>query len=177
MHSPEQRFRAAFADGYGDVVRFARRRADPEWAEDIAADAFLIAWRRITDLPADPGDARAWLFGIARHCLLNDSRSARRRDALRVRLADVTPLAPPEDLAGDTALRLDLATAWEQLGAVEQEVLSLTVFERLTTAQAGAVLSLSPGAVRVRLSRARATLRRHLDAGSTTSATTWEVQP
>ena len=39
------------------------------------------------DLPTEPGDARAWIFGIARDCLLNHDRSRRRQAALAVRLA------------------------------------------------------------------------------------------
>ncbi|HHV21498.1 MAG TPA: sigma-70 family RNA polymerase sigma factor [Propionibacterium sp.] len=165
MRPSEQRFRSAFADSYADVVRFARRRTDPDRAEDIAADTFLTAWRRIADLPHDPGDARAWLFGIARHCLLNDRRAERRRDGLVVRLLDVEAAPPLPDAEADTAiLRADLATAWKHLSATDQEVLALVVFERLTASQVGAVLDVAPGTVRVRLSRARAALRRHLES-------------
>ncbi|WP_432557487.1 RNA polymerase sigma factor [Granulicoccus sp. GXG6511] len=186
MRPSEQRFRAAFADSYADVVRFARRRTEPERAEDVAADAFLIAWRRIADLPDDPGDARAWLFGIARHCLLNDRRSERRRDGLLVRLIDHDSAPGLPDGDTDAAiLRADLARAWKRLRDTDQEVLALVVFERLTAAQVGAVLELTPGAVRVRLARARAALRRELGsppsasrpASSRASSTTQEVLP
>lgn len=173
--SREQHFRTAFADGYADVVKFARRRADPERAEDIAAETFLVAWRRIADLPTDPGDARAWLFGIARHCLLNDRRAERRRDGLVVRLADLAT-APPLSDPDATLLRIDLAAAFNHLSSTDQEVLGLVVFERLTTTQVATVLELSPGAVRVRLSRARAALRRGLDSLHTT-AQAQEVLP
>lgn len=183
----ERRFRAAFTACHGDVLCFARRRTDPERAEDIAAETFLVAWRRITDLPEDPGDARAWLFGIARNCLLNDHRAQRRRDGLLVRLADpaTAPLSPVlADTADATALRIDLAAAFSRLSATDQEVLALVIFEQLTTAQVGTVLDLTPGAVRVRLSRARAALRDQLADSTTTSTpalctsmTTEEVLP
>lgn len=164
MKSSEQRFRAAFADSYADVVRFARRRTDPERAEDVAAETFLTAWRRVADLPADPGDARAWLFGIARHCLLNDRRTERRQDGLVMRLTDATAPSARDAAADIAVLRVDLAEAFNGLSSTDQEVLALVVFEQLTTAQVGAVLGLTPGAVRVRLSRARAALRRGLTA-------------
>jgi RNA polymerase sigma-70 factor (ECF subfamily) len=178
LRPSEQRFRAAFSDSYADVVRFARRRADPDRAEDVAAETFLTAWRRITDLPVDPGDARAWLFGIARHCLLNDRRAERRRDGLLIRLVDLDTAPPlPDDDTDAAILRVDLAAAWGHLSATDQEVLALVVFERLTAAQVGTVLELTPGAVRVRLSRARAALRRGLESPTTMFPDTQEVLP
>lgn len=63
----ERRFRAAYDDTYADVLRFAQRRGDPAHADDVVAETFLVAWRRLDDLPRRPDDVRAWLFGIARH--------------------------------------------------------------------------------------------------------------
>jgi len=64
-----------------DLVRFVARRVHPTHAEDIVADAFLVAWRRFEDLPTDAG-ARAWLFGIAQRTMLNGRRGDQRRRAL-----------------------------------------------------------------------------------------------
>ncbi len=160
----EQRMRTVFAANHGDVVRFAQRRTGPERAEDIAAETFLVVWRRIEEVPVDPGDARAWLFGVARNCLLNDRRSERRRDGLAVRLAEHPAPTGPHDPADVVAPRLDLTTAWRRLSDDDQEVLALAVFEQLSAQQAAVVLGTSAGAVRVRLSRARARLRTHLES-------------
>ncbi|MBB3094510.1 DNA-directed RNA polymerase specialized sigma24 family protein [Actinoplanes campanulatus] len=89
----ESRFRALYADTYADVLRFAQRRVHPSHAEDVVADTFLAAWRRLDVAPREHGDARAWLFGIARNCLLNARRGLGRQDALAVRLAEVRPAA------------------------------------------------------------------------------------
>lgn len=94
MSSPqrhrEERFGSLFADAYLDVLRFAQRRVHPSHAEDVAAEVFLVAWRRLDQTPRTAGDARAWLFGIARHCLLNAERGQDRRDALAVRISETT---------------------------------------------------------------------------------------
>lgn len=161
---PEGRFRALYADTYPDVLRFAQRRVHPSHAEDVVADTFLVAWRRLADAPSRTDDTRAWLFGIARHCLLNTRRGLGRQDSLAVRIAEVSPLteaAVAEDEAA--ALRLDLAAAWRLLNAAEQETLALTVFEDLTSPQAGRVLGITAASYRLRLLRARRTLRRHLE--------------
>jgi DNA-directed RNA polymerase specialized sigma24 family protein len=83
----EQTFRSLYAAVYPDLLRFAQRRAHPDHAEDVVADAFLVVWRRLDELPRLAEDARAWVFGIARNLLLNDQRTAQRQQALGVRLA------------------------------------------------------------------------------------------
>ena len=168
---PAQRFTALFDGAYGDVLRFVRRRHGDEGAEDVVADAFLVAWRRLEDLPEDPGDARAWLFGIARGTLANSRRGDRRRDALGVRLADHG--AHGAEAADDAAaLRLDVGRSWKLLTADEQEAIALTVFDGLTSAQAARVLGVTPVAYRLRLSRARRRLRRLVEDGPPPAART-----
>ncbi len=159
-----ERFRILFRAAHPDVLRFVLRRTSPDLAEDVVAETFLVAWRRVADLPVALDDARAWLFGIARNQLLNAHRGARRQDALAVRLAGAAALGGgvTPDAADAAVGRLDVAQAWHRLPAADQEVLALTVFEQLTSGQAAAVLGISPGAYRVRQSRARAALRRHL---------------
>lgn len=160
----QAKFRALYAGAHADVLRFVRRRVHPDQAEDVVADAFLTAWRRVGDLPDDPDDARAWLFGIARNCLLNARRGEHRRGALAVRLADARPSGAAWHDADPALLaeRIDVADAWSRLNDAEQEVIALSVLDGLTSAQAGAVLGISAVAYRLRLSRARAGLRRAL---------------
>ena len=160
--SREAWFRAVYEATYEDLLRFAQRRVDRCDAEDVAAAVFLVAWRRLADMPEGLDDARPWLFGVARATMLNHRRGERRREALAVRIADAS--ARHRDGAHDdgTASRLDLASAWSRLSAGEQEVISLAVWEGLDSARAAAVLGCSATAYRLRLSRARRSLRRHL---------------
>jgi len=163
----EERFRTLFATAYGDVLRFTQRRVHPTHAEDVVAEAFLAAWRRLDDAPSTPDDLRAWLFGITRNCLLNTRRGQERQRALAVRLAEVESVtSPPDQLAEVVTRRLALVSAWQRLSDTDQEVLALTVFEDLTSPQAGRVLGISSAAYRLRLMRARRQLRAHLDAAA-----------
>ncbi|WP_024287771.1 RNA polymerase sigma factor [Cellulomonas sp. KRMCY2] len=171
MHSPEQTREQRFADlydrAYTDVLRFVQRRAGPERAEDIVHEAFLITWRRFDDVPERADDARAWLFGTARNCLLNDQRGQVRRGALEVRLAATT--SSSTDAEDDLiSRRVDLAAAWRRLRPEDQEVLSLAIWEDLPSPQAGRVLGISSTAYRIRLHRARLSLRRQVE--TTTSS-------
>ncbi|NQX13382.1 RNA polymerase sigma factor [Microbacteriaceae bacterium VKM Ac-2855] len=160
-----QLFSELYEREYLDIVRFLRRRAHPERADDLAHEAFLVAWRRFDSLPPHPNEARAWLFTIARNCLLNERRGQDRHDALIVRIgaaAELTSAASDEEVAA----RLDLAAAWERLSPPQQEAIALTAWEGLTAIQAARVTGSSPVAFRVRLHRARAALRGHLTAPS-----------
>lgn len=161
----EQRFRHLYDAAYEDLLRFIRRRVHPTHAEDVLGDVMLVAWRRLDDVPADRSAARAWLFGVARMTLQNTRRREQRHDAIAVRLSEVRHRTAD---AGDDpdliACRVDVAAAWPRLSATEQEAIALSVLDGLTAPEAATVLSISPTAFRLRLSRARRTLRRLADA-------------
>ena len=163
----EEHFRALFVASHPDVLRFAARRAHPSHAEDVVAEVFTVAWRRLDEVPSRADEARAWLFGIARNCLLNATRGQGRREALAVRVAERSDVLTSSTSSGDLAVvdqRLDLAAAWRRLSEGDQEALCLAVFEDLTSAQAARVLGTTATAYRLRLMRARRALRRELEA-------------
>jgi RNA polymerase sigma-70 factor (ECF subfamily) len=164
--SGEQRFTELFAETYAPVLRFIERRVHPSHAEDIASEVFLVAWRRLADVPAELEDARAWLFGVARLTLLSGVRGELRRRALAVRIAQ-NPLGRGDAAGLDPDLvagRLDLVHAWGRLSSVHQEALALTVWDGLDGPRAARVLGISPVAYRLRLSRARRALRAHCES-------------
>jgi RNA polymerase sigma-70 factor (ECF subfamily) len=161
-NSSEARFSALYQASYADLVRFAQRRVEHSHAEDVAAETFLVAWRRLDDVPDEPLDARAWLFGVARHTIMNTRRGSDRRRALAVRLATISSTATDGD-AELVIQQVDLAKAWNLLSEVHQEALALAVLDGLAAPQAAVVLGISPVAFRLRLSRARRALRTRLD--------------
>src|SRR5262249_35749234 len=93
---PEQRFEAIFASHYRDVLRYALRRTDPAHAEEVANEAFLVAWRRLERVPEH---ALPWLYAAAAHVLANQRRASARH-ARRERAA-----AEPASLGRDPAER------------------------------------------------------------------------
>jgi RNA polymerase sigma-70 factor (ECF subfamily) len=163
----EQRFRDLYDAAYVDLLRFVSRRVHPSHAEDVVGDVMLVAWRRLDDVPTDLSSARAWLFGVARKTLQNSRRREERHDAVAVRLADFRH--GPADLGDHPDLvagRVDIAAAWPLLSATDKEAIALSVLDGLNAPEAAAVLGISSTAFRLRLSRARRSLRRHVDSGT-----------
>jgi RNA polymerase sigma-70 factor (ECF subfamily) len=77
----EERFRRLYAAYERHVYAYCLRRIDRDLAIDCTADTFLVAWRRISDVPA--GDrALPWLYRTARHVIGDRYRSRTRGRAL-----------------------------------------------------------------------------------------------
>jgi RNA polymerase sigma-70 factor (ECF subfamily) len=147
-----RRFEQLFAAQYAAVAAYANRRASAADAEDVVAETFLVAWRRLADVP---DDAKPWLFGVARRVLANQRRAAGRRDALYERAA--ASLTARGD-AGDTLVLQALAPLSDR----DREVLLLAAWDGLTTAESAAALGCSRAAAKVRLPRAKRRLRDEL---------------
>ncbi|MFF2452905.1 RNA polymerase sigma factor [Isoptericola sp. NPDC058082] len=157
----EGRFTALFEATHRPLLAYAVRRvADPADAADVVAEAFLVAWRRIEDVPAGT-DARPWMFGVARRVLANHHRGTRRRTALadRLRAEVVEAVPPPSD--DDVS---DVEQALARLGDEDRELLRLVAWEQLARDEIAMVLGVSRAAVRVRLHRARRRLADQLAA-------------
>lgn len=159
------RFAALFAEHWKPILGFAARRcrtiAD---AGDVAAEVFLVAWRRMVELP--PGDgARLWLYAVARNAVANHRRGEIRRERLGRALLDACVEEWSVDPADLIAIREDAAMVRAALGtlrAIDADLLTLTAWEGLTSAQAARVVGISAEAARTRIFRARRKLRQHL---------------
>lgn len=162
--SDEERFQTLFRAVYDDLLCFVERRIHPVVAEDVVAEVFLVAWRRLQDVPTERDQARAWLFGVAHRTLANQRRGDNRRQQLASRIGNVLPLtASDPDQSEQVISQVDLARAWSLLSPADQEVLTLNAMDGLTGAQTAMVLDISTTAVSVRLMRARRRLRLHLN--------------
>jgi RNA polymerase sigma-70 factor, ECF subfamily len=155
-------FDSCFRTHYAEVLAYALRRVgDREGAEDVAAETFAIAWRRLDALPAEP---LPWLLGIARHVLQNEARSARRRSRLLARIAAARADSSGRSLADSVTERSIILTALARLREREREILRLAAWEGLDGRAAAAALGCSRGAYAVRLHRARRRLAKELAA-------------
>jgi RNA polymerase sigma-70 factor, ECF subfamily len=145
---------ALWHDWHRHVLAYALRRADRATAEDVVAETFAVAWRRLDDVPDPP---LPWLLGVARRVLANLRRGERRRGALLERLrrerstAQAAPGEESEVLAALAALR-----------ERDREVLLLHAWEGLDHAGAGTVMGCSAETFAVQLHRARQRFARAL---------------
>ncbi len=170
---------AAFAQFYrahvGEVTRFVTRRvADPHLAADLTAEVFLAAIDAAARYRGSAGGPRTWLYGIARNVIAAEfRRSARERRAVGQIAA--RRLLEPDDV-GRLIEQIDASRQvrrlHEDLRALpdgERAVIELVSVDGLTIAEAAAALGLRPVTARVRLLRARRSLRSAL-AQHTTQA-------
>ncbi len=137
----------------GEPLRqYAARRTDAETAQDVVADAFLVIWRRLDDVPV--GGELPWCYAVARNCLANAERSARRQRGLLTRIARMDP--PPQvEVAVPDAPDSSLHRALAQLPADDRELLRLWAWEDLAPAEIAVVLHTTSNAVSIRLHRAK----------------------
>ena len=145
------RFDALFTAHQRHVLAYAMRRTQA-WAdaEDVAAETFAIAWRKVDTIPET--EPLLWLYAVARRVLANHRRGHGRRERLAalIRVEDVaTPLRAGEDRDGPAFAALG------SLSPADQEILRLVAWEELGNQAIAAVLGITPNAVAIRLHRAR----------------------
>jgi RNA polymerase sigma factor (sigma-70 family) len=148
------RFEALFRAEYPTVAGYIGRRVEPDLVDDLVDEVFLVAWRRLDRVPAEP---RPWLLTVARNVLGTHIRGARRSRALNVRLAtsEVDRTSPPSADSG-------AAAALAALRPKDREALLLVSWEGLTPSEAARVLGERPASFRSRLHRARSRFRQAL---------------
>lgn len=136
-----------------------RLTGDPVRAEDLVQETLLRAWqhREITD---EGGlSARAWLFTVARNMVIDDSRSSRFRN--EVRMPDFVGFAePPGAVEADATVdRLLIAEALAQLSAAHRAVIGRSYYLGWSTAQISQDLDIPEGTVKSRMHSAVRALR------------------
>jgi RNA polymerase sigma-70 factor (ECF subfamily) len=164
----KNRFEAIYKQTYEHILGYAVRRCEsPEDAADVVAETFAIAWRRFDALPAG-GEARLWLYGVARNVLANHRRGLARHRHRSVRLdTDVADLyaRSPEHSAELSAI----ARTLRELPDDDRELISLVAWEGLDPGEIARVLGCSRNAARIRLHRARKRLSKALSSAGITA--------
>src|SRR3954462_10149095 len=115
----KQEFRAIYAAHHASVCAYFARRAARADVEDLAAETFTVAWRK---LPRRLEHPLPWLYAVAGNVLSNHGRKARRKGGFA-----------PAPATGDPAERLNsdrgLAQAFAHLSAREREAICLVAWE------------------------------------------------
>lgn len=157
-----------FRDHAPAILGYLARRVDPvDAAADLMSEVMLTAWRRRAVIPDPPEDV-LWLYGVARHVLANHRRSTRRRSAATEALARKLRTRP-QDARQPSAEILDMRAALAMLDEADRELLTLTFWEGLSSAEISVVVGLPASTVRTRVGRARETVRTLLTAATVAS--------
>jgi len=167
LRQPE-RFGHIYDLHFPGIYGYIASRLGPDEADDLTADTFIEAFRRRASFDPARGSVRPWLFGIATRLVAQHRRAeARRYRALARTPAEPDPGGHDDRVAARVsaqARRGPLLRALAGLSDDDRDVLLLIALGGLSYEEVAAALSIPPGTVASRLSRARRKVRGVLGA-------------
>jgi RNA polymerase sigma-70 factor (ECF subfamily) len=155
-------------DTYGTLVqrhqvaiyRHARGMGlDHDTSLDLVQEAFIRAWDRLEDC-REGAHYRSWVFRICRNMCLDELRNVRRRTVPMSDMDDVESIADARQSGDD--LTLVLRAALESLPVALREAFLLKHDAGYTYEEIAEISEASPSAVKMRVHRARESLRAFL---------------
>ena len=154
-----ERFQALYAEHHARVYAYAVSRAGRQLADEVVSEVFLVAWRRLADVPSP---AVPWLLAVARNTACSQFRGSARQRSIGAELrAWVTEAELSEpDVADAVSERLCVLTALAALPEADRELLTLVAWHGLKPNEAAQVVGCSTATYFVRLHRARRRLER-----------------
>lgn len=162
------RFTALYDTWCPRVLAYALTHSPQHVAEDIVSETFIVAWRRLPDVP-EP--ALPWLLGVARNVRLKHRDGQRRQEALAAHVASM--IVESDVVASDVAdVVVEQATALRilaTLSADDLELLILTIWQGVAAHDAARILGCTRAALFVRLHRARRRLRKAVQEASSST--------
>lgn len=161
QNGDQSAFRKTYERHVGAVRGYLLGRVGPDAIDDLVSETFTTAWRLAARFDSTAPSARPWLYGIATNVVGRHREAEQRWIDRHARAAQAAPAANPEP----TAYELDpeLARAIGALSPPLRDVLLLSALGELSLAEVAHALDLRQSTVRVRLLRARRTVRRELE--------------
>jgi RNA polymerase sigma factor (sigma-70 family) len=167
-HRPEAF--GAFYERHGAALLsyLVRRAGNPEAGADLTAEVFAAALVALDRFDSDRAEPLAWLYGIARHKLADFQRSgyvetrARRRLGMPRRAVDDDELDRVEQLASLDVSAEIVQGALADLPREQRDAIVARVIEEQEYEEISRAADVSQGAMRQRVARGLATLRRRL---------------
>lgn len=156
---------------FDTIYRFVHFRVgNRQTAEDITADTFVRALRRIDSFTWQGRDIGAWLVTIARNLVADYFKSRRYRyETATVDSLDADPTRPEQRALDDTEknvidylTHVDMLRAVSQLSPDQQECIVLRFLHGLSVAETARVMGRNEGAIKALQFRARNVLARML---------------
>ena len=141
------------------IHSLTRRMAGHREAEELTQDVFVRAWMKLSSFRGESAFS-TWLHRLAVNVVIERFRA---RQSKRSRwVDDETALERAEVGPGESAARLDLEAALEELPPGARNVFVLHDIEGHTHQEIGDLLGVTAGTSKAQLHRARMIIRRHL---------------
>jgi RNA polymerase sigma factor (sigma-70 family) len=160
----QRRFELLYDAHRLSVLAYCSRRVSAADASDACAETFLVAWRRIDDVPHPP-KTLPYLYGIAARVIANQHRTLHRRARLHEKLGrlGVVPPAEPSVVLLQQASDRQVVAAVRRLKPVDREIVMLYAWEDLPRDAIAEIMQMSRAAVDQRIHRAYERLARILE--------------
>jgi RNA polymerase sigma-70 factor (ECF subfamily) len=130
------RFIAPYRAHYRQAYAYAVTHAGRQFADEVVADTFLVAWRRFAALPRNA--TLPWLLGVARNVVRERFREQARHQAItaemRAWLREEELLVP--DVADGVSERAAVLAGLARLSEQDLDLLTLVAWHGSTPSQA-----------------------------------------
>lgn len=149
------------ADAYGQIYkkyfhklyRYCKfNTKNDEHAKDICQEAFVKAWKKLSDFKTDgQWSIQAFLFTIARNLIIDASRRKK-----EFGLEEYENLPTGQDLYEEIDKKEDIKkvrTVLSKLDDIERQIILLRYFEEMPSSEVAQILGVKDGALRVRTFR------------------------
>lgn len=150
---------------------------DPMWVDDLAQEALVIAYERRQDYDENLS-FRNWVWGIARHCVLNERRKVARRSRIlqenitEILIATAGDSEEPEGWTDDDRARAAaLKACLEEIPERSRMLLRRRYEQEMKATDLAEEFNMNPPALRKALERIRTSLR-HCMEGRLTAVPT-----
>ena len=147
------------------VLAYCVRRTRSADAADACSETFLVAWRRIDDIPPPP-ETLPYLYGIAGRVLSNQLRTMHRRSRLDAKISNLG-VAPPADPASRRRPKLlgtqEVVAAVRRLKPKDREIVMLYAWEDLPRDTIAEMMGMTRAAIDQRIHRSYQRLARILE--------------
>jgi RNA polymerase sigma factor (sigma-70 family) len=164
-----------FARHFQDIYRFFKHKTDRRLditPDDLAQQTFLQCVRARAQFRRT-SSFRTYLFAIARNELYQYIRKLPKCERVDLEVSSLNEvLSSPSQELHRRQEKDRLIAALRELPAEQQLLLELHYWHELDAAALAEVTGAQPGAIRVRLHRARVALRERLEAGALDTAST-----
>lgn len=162
-HNPKPKYETFYEENYKRVLFYIQKKiGNSEDAEDLASEIFLYCFTHYEAYDPDKSSIISWLYMIVNSRIKNYYRD----HIIHVDLDSMSGLLPDESIDLDSGLFIEqlhnsLMKAIYKLPERQQKIVLMRYFEEKSSDEIAKIMNLSPGNVRVLLSRALDALERY----------------